>query len=114
MKPHIIKLVLLVLTLLSFTAIAEPTIPTIPTEEAKKNFASCVTSGKAWAACYHHLHPANNNQTGAIAAANIEPPADYYAPRWLYTILPTINPPDDRQKTSPWEAHLETPSDNNE
>lgn len=102
MKPDIVKIVLLVLTLIPFISNADES--TIPSEKAKQNFARCVTSGNAWAACYHHLHPVNNRPDKNLDIAYSGPSSDYYAPRWFYTFLPTINPPDNRQKTSPWEA----------
>lgn len=101
MKQYNIKYILITLILSSNIASAEPTIPS---DSAKKSFAGCVTRGNAWADCYHFLRP-TENYPAENNTEEPEPATDYYAPRWVYWVLPTFNPPDYTPEPSPWKSY---------
>lgn len=92
MKPQYIKFILLILIALPIVTTAESQNPS---EETKRDFANCVvTENKAWSECYHHLHSGKNSSAENNDPEKTKPSTDYYAPRWVYRILPTYNPPD--------------------
>ncbi len=108
MKPHNIKYILLILTILPGITTAETYTPS---EEARKAFRKCVVAeGKAWSACYDHLYSyadgtAEENEvsdSNLIARKEPKQAIAYYAPRWVYRLLPTFNPPNDTEQTSLW------------
>ena len=102
MKPHTIKYILLILTTLPVITTADLQIPS---GKAKQDFAQCVVNeNNAWSDCYHHLHPNKGDTTENSNTEKAEPSTNYYAPRWVYRLLPTFNPPDYTQESSPWES----------